>query len=117
MGTAERRAEIVRLLCRRRYETMLNLAQTFGVSLRTIQRDIEAISLTAPIYTQCGRYGGGVYMVEGFTIDRMYMREDELALLCRIRSMAEGAPDLLSVAEKETLDGIIAAYSPPKTTT
>lgn len=60
MGTAERRNEIMRVLCRKRHETVLNLAKEFGVSERTILRDVVALSLTEPIYTQCGRYGGGV---------------------------------------------------------
>ena len=46
MGIAERRYEIIKLLCRRRYETIRNLAAEFGVSVRTIQRDIEALSRT-----------------------------------------------------------------------
>ena len=54
MGTAERRAEIMRILCRRRHETISNLAEEFGVSTRTIQRDVEVLSITEPIYTQYG---------------------------------------------------------------
>ena len=64
MGTAERRYEIMKILCRRRYETIRNLASEFGVSMRTVQRDIESLSRTEPIYTQFGKYGGGVYVVE-----------------------------------------------------
>ena len=60
MGTAERRRQMMLLLCRRRHETMRNLASEFGVSERTIRRDVEALSCTEPIYTQPGRYGGGV---------------------------------------------------------
>lgn len=60
MGTAERRREMMKILCRRRYETIGKLASEFGVSMRTIQRDIEALSLTEPIYTKAGKYGGGV---------------------------------------------------------
>ena len=57
MGTAERRYEIMKTLCRRRYETMSNLASELGVSVRTVQRDIEILSGTEPIYTQSGKYG------------------------------------------------------------
>lgn len=35
----------------------------FEVSERTISRDIEELSLTKPIYTKSGRYGGGVYIL------------------------------------------------------
>lgn len=64
-GRAERRSEIMKLLCRRRSETIRNLAFEFEVSERTIRRDIEILSLNEPIYTQVGRYGGGVYVEEG----------------------------------------------------
>ena len=55
MGNAERRLEILKLLCRRRYEKLENLASEFGVSKRTISRDIEYLSLKNPIYTQAGK--------------------------------------------------------------
>ncbi|MBE5922691.1 MAG: DeoR family transcriptional regulator [Lachnospiraceae bacterium] len=66
MGTAERRNEILRILCRRRHETIDNLASEFGVSYRTIRRDIEILSLTEPIITRYGRYAGGVYIMDGY---------------------------------------------------
>jgi predicted DNA-binding transcriptional regulator YafY len=55
MGTAERRYKIMKTMCRRRYETIRNLASEFGVSMRTIQRDIEVLSETEPIYTKFGK--------------------------------------------------------------
>jgi len=81
MGTAERRCEIMKVLCRRRHETIYNLACEFGVSTRTIQRDIEILSATEPIYTQSGRYCGGVYVVDGYSVDRMYMDNAEIDVL------------------------------------
>lgn len=84
MGTTERRNEIIKILCRRRYETIGNLANEFNVSYRTLRRDIESLSSYVPIYTQNGRYGGGVYMVDGYSMDNIYMNEDELVLLNKI---------------------------------
>lgn len=89
MGTAERRNEIMRVLCRRRHETIKNLSFEFGVSERTILRDIDVLSTTEPIYTQCGRYGGGVYVSDGYTMDRMYMRPSELAVLQKLLKLSE----------------------------
>ena len=40
MGTAERRLEILKYLCKKRHATMPELSEQFGVSLRTIQRYI-----------------------------------------------------------------------------
>ncbi len=114
MGTAERRMNILRILCRRRYETIPNLACEFGVSNRTILRDIEILSATEPIYTQCGRYGGGVYIMENYSMDRMYMLESELAVLHKLASQAEQKAICdLNGHEKELLKTIISQYTKP----
>ena len=115
MGTAERRYEIMKILCRRRYETIRNLASEFGVSMRTVQRDIEALSRTEPIYTQFGKYGGGVYIVEGYSMDRMYMNEQELDVLQKLYIAADKNEILLTDDEKNLLKLIISQYSKPKT--
>lgn len=117
MGTAERRCQIMKILCRRRYETMRNLASEFGVSMRTIQRDIEVLSRTEPIFTQCGRYGGGVYVIEGYSIDRMYMTNAELDVLRKLYIAADGDTALLTGAEKDLLRSLISQYSKPKSIT
>ena len=63
-----RRYNILIVLCRRRYEKTKNLAYEFGVSERTVRRDIDVISLSAPIYTKSGRYGGGIYVTGNYNI-------------------------------------------------
>ena len=65
MGTAERRLEIMKLLCKERYMKMIDLAEMFSVSVRTIQRDIEELTFIIPLYAKSGRYDGGVYVKEG----------------------------------------------------
>jgi len=114
MGTAERRREIMKILCRRQHETMYNLASEFGVSIRTIQRDIDALSLTEPIYTQPGKYTGGVYIVEGYSIDRMYMSDAEINVLKKLYISAENNILFLSEYEKRILSSIISQYSMPQ---
>lgn len=112
MGTAERRTEIMRILCRRRHETISNLAEEFGVSERTILRDIETLSLTEPIYTQCGRYGGGIYVDDGYKPDRMYMRSDELEILNKLLKSSENKSVCeLSNSEIGILQNIITQYT------
>ena len=117
MGTSERRYELMRLLCRRRYETMRNLALEFGVSIRTIQRDIESLSGTEPIYTKFGKHGGGVYVVDGYSMDRMYMKDSELDVLQKLYIAADKDEDLLSIDEKSLLRSLISQYSKPNTKT
>ena len=111
MGTAERRNAIIKTLCRRRHETIQNLASEFGVSERTIRRDIDILSATEPIYTQTGRHAGGVYMVDGYSVDRMYMTEAEIEVLCKLYHSAQAA--VLSKQETELLHRIITNYTKP----
>lgn len=112
MGTAERRVEIMKLLCRRRYETMANLAKEFGVSVRTIQRDIDELTFLMPLYVKSGRYEGGVYVDEDYTMDRMYMSEDEVNLLIKVKRLTL---DKLSKEENNLFDYIIKCYLKPTT--
>ena len=68
MGASEeRRRAIMEVLCARRHETRGNLAFEFGVSKRTIEYDVQSLSLEYPIYTTQGR-GGGVHVVAGFEL-------------------------------------------------
>ncbi len=113
METADRRMEILRLLCRRRYEKTKNLAYEFGVSERTIRRDIEFLSLRNPIYTQSGRYGGGIYVLDNFTMDRMYMTSAEVGVLKKVSDALNGSA-AISKMEKRVLNSIISDYSKPK---
>ena len=113
MGTAERRYKIMKILCRRRYETMRNLASEFGVSMRTIQRDIEVLSGTEPIYTQVGKYGG-VYIMEDYSMDRMYMKAPELDVLKKLYIAAHENESLLTDDEKSLLRFLISQYSKPQ---
>ena len=84
MGASERRVEIIRKLSVRRYDTIYNLANEFGVSERTIRRDILVLSLTEPIYTQSGRYGGGVYMIDNYSFNHLMLSESEFELINNI---------------------------------
>lgn len=114
MGTAERRSEIMRILCRRRHETLSNLAEEFGVSTRTIQRDVEVLSITEPIYTQCGRYDGGVYVTENYDMSRMYMTESELSVLHKLVCFAQTKSVCgLNMDELSILKNIISLYTKP----
>lgn len=115
MGTTERRKEIMRVLCRRRHDTISNLAEEFGVSTRTILRDIEVLSVTEPIYTQCGRYGGGVYVTDDYSMSRMYMTDQELSVLNKLSILAdEKAVCDLSMEENNLLKFIISQYTKQK---
>lgn len=90
MGPNERRQEIMETLCRRRQETMANLSFEFGVSLGTIRNDIDRLSLSYPLATVRGRYGGGVRVIAGFYMNRKYLKPDQRDLLVRLRASLSG---------------------------
>ena len=104
--TTERRLTILHILCERRKETLDNLAFELSVCRNTIQRDIEALSLSFPIYTSQGN-GGGVYVVDGFRLGMKYLTDDQCELLERLLEMSEGK-------DKEVLHSIIKTFKKPE---
>lgn len=112
MGSADRRNAIIKILRLRRHETIKNLAQEFGVSTRTIRRDVEAISLMEPIYTQSGRYGGGVYVIDSYLKDIKAMTGKELIVLNKLYDMVvNNQKCILTEEEMRTFKGIVNNYS------
>lgn len=61
MTTADRRMEIVSILVVSGHVTSRDLAQEFGVCVRTIRNDILALSYGYPIYTKPGAVGDFYY--------------------------------------------------------
>lgn len=87
---SERREEIIKVLCKRREDTIENLAHEFDVSVRTIKYDIEELSLAHPITTVRGRYGGGVKVLDGYYIGRKYLKPSQKELLERLSASLTG---------------------------
>lgn len=114
MGTNERRWQLLKTICRQRHETIANLAEKFGVSERTIRRDIEVLSLSEPIYTSPGRYNGGVYVVEGYYIDKSYFNTRQREIIQKLIDVAEDE-DVYSLEKSEIsiLKEMINAYTKP----
>ena len=90
MGAAERRQQILELLCQRRKETVSNLAAELGVCERTIRRDIETLTLQYPIVTGVGRSGGGVKRADWYHRDRRKLTLRQAALLRRLAADLQG---------------------------
>jgi len=84
---------------------MENLAQQFEVSVRTICRDISALSCSYPIETVRGRYGGGVKMADWYHSNRNLLTHLQLDLLTRVRKTLTGE-------DLEIMDSILAQFAP-----
>lgn len=89
MSASERRRAIIEALCQRRYDTRENLASEFSVTKRTIENDVLALSLEYPIYTVQGN-GGGIYVEEGYRLDRKYLSDEQAELLEKLASGLSG---------------------------
>ncbi len=106
MTANERRRELLEVLCDRRFDTQANLAFEFGVSKRTIEYDVLELSLRYPVYTQKGT-NGGVYVLEGFELNRKYLSEKQKRVMERIL-------DKLSGEEKEVMESVLQIFTRPK---
>ena len=106
MNTAGRRAEIISILMVRRRITAKELAEEFNVTVRTIQNDIQALSLGFPIYTKQGG-DGGIFVGENYKPFMNTLTTLELKVLQEMYELAEGI-------HKKILFQVICKYGPDK---
>ena len=73
--------KIVYYLLEHEKSTAPELAEKFEVSVRTIYRDIDALSSAGiPICATQGK-GGGIYLLDNFVLDRSMFSDDEKEIL------------------------------------
>ena len=89
MNTVHRRTEIINILIIRRHTTANELAQEFGVSIRTIQYDIQALTPVYPIYTKQGE-NGGIFIREDYKPYANSLTPMEVAALHELYDWTEG---------------------------
>ncbi len=69
--------KIVYYLLDKGQATAMELAEKFEVSVRTIYRDIDALSGAGiPIYTEAGR-NGGIHLMHDFVLNKVLLSEEE----------------------------------------
>ncbi len=96
MSPNERRMEILQVLIERKEGTLENLAFEFGVSKRTIQYDIETLSLSHPIYCESGN-GGGIRIEKDYKIGkRRFSQEQEEFLKSLMPRLSAGEQDKMN---------------------
>ena len=104
MTASERREAIIEALYYRRKDTMSNLAEEFGVSIRTINYDIQTLSLSHPIETIQGN-GGGVKIIDGCYSNRKYLNQKQQELLERLSTTLSGE-------DLTTMNSILKNFAP-----
>nr|WP_247951448.1 HTH domain-containing protein [Streptococcus oralis] len=90
---------ILYLLLEKGSTTAPELARLFEVSVRTIYRDIERLSMAGiPLYSVPGK-AGGIFLMKDFVLDRTLVSEDEklelLSALQGIQVLTDDRQDLL----------------------
>ena len=86
MKATERRQALLEYLCEVRRTTITNIQEEFNVSRSTAKRDVFELSLSYPVYTVCGKYGGGVYIANDYYFGKQYLTEEQLELLIFLKS-------------------------------
>ncbi len=79
--------KIVYHLLEKEQATAKELAEKFEVSVRTIYRDIDALSQAGiPIYTETGR-NGGIHLMSNFVLNKAILSEEKQEILIALHSM------------------------------
>lgn len=104
MSASERREAVLEALCRRRQDTVANLAHEFDVSIRTLKYDLEALTSSHPIETIRGRYGGGVKVADGYYVGRKYLKPSQYDVLKKLQ-------DQLTGSDLEAVNSIIRDFA------
>jgi predicted DNA-binding transcriptional regulator YafY len=106
---AERLISILMALHRGRTMTAGELASRLSVSVRTIFRDVDALSaMGVPVYTELGR-GGGIRLIEGYTSDLTGLSSGEAEALALVASPAAIGVHALAAPTRTALDKLVAA--------
>ena len=107
MKALERGQALIELLCERRHDKIGNLAFEFGVNEKTIRRDIQELSLSYPIYTECSRGKAGVCIEESYYLGKQYLQQEEEKLIRRLIAESFGE-------DKARLIRILKRFSKPR---
>jgi predicted DNA-binding transcriptional regulator YafY len=94
--------EITLILLSRKTVTAGELAERFSVSSRTIYRDIEVLSTAGvPVYTLKGS-GGGISLLEDFTLNRaLFTRQESESLFLALKTLqSTNYPEIETVLDK-----------------
>ena len=88
MTMNERRAEIIRILTARRKDTMRQLAEELGVTMRTIRSDILVLTVDYPLETQRG-HGGCVKVADWYHPHRSILSDEQQRVLKQLMSTGD----------------------------
>lgn len=100
----QRLFEILYILLQKRKTTAKELADHFEVSIRTIYRDLDVLTLAGiPLYTTKGKHGG-IFLMEDYILNKgLLSDEEQQKILCALRSQ--------QIADKEDVSELLTKLS------
>ena len=104
-ATNERRQAMIEFISVNRKTSLHELMTVFGISQKTVQRDLEILSCSYPVYTVQGK-GGGIRVADGWYLSRSYLSDTQEAFL---RDLMSG----LQPQDRETMNAILAKFAKP----
>lgn len=98
---AHRLFQIVNILLAKKEITAGELAKEFGVSVRTIYRDIDELSASGiPVYATQGR-GGGISLVDKYVLDKSLLSSSEQEqILMALKNISTTSSDVATLLVK-----------------
>lgn len=87
----ERLVQMVFYIVSHRQVTARELSEFFGVSTRTVYRDIDTLSVAGIPVTSTKGTGGGISLMEGYAIDRSLISREEQQSICQGLRMLQAA--------------------------
>lgn len=97
----DRLFQLIYMLLEQEKMTAPDLARTLEVSVRTIYRDVETLSMAGvPIYSMAGK-GGGISLLPGYTFDKTLLSDEEQnQLLFAVQSLKAADQDIEPLLKK-----------------
>ena len=100
--------EIVYILLQKKSVPARDLAEHFGVSARTIYRDIDILSLAGiPVYTEQGK-GGGISLLPDFVLNKSILSEQEQS---EILSALQGLSNVKTAETGKVLEKLSTIFN------
>jgi predicted DNA-binding transcriptional regulator YafY len=100
--------EIIYILLQKRSVSAKELAEHFGVSVRTIYRDIDVLSLAGiPLYTEQGK-GGGISLLPEFVLNKSILSEQEQS---EILSALQGLSNVKTAETDKVLEKLSTIFN------